>query len=376
MSAEVARKLLMEHCTSAFLRKQLAAGLAHDDRIWRELSEISLVGMLMPESAGGLALSEVDFVLVAEACGYAALPGPFVEHAGVAGPLLAAAGAAAVGGAAANAVGTGLAAARADTIVARLAAARANTAVAGLAARAAAGEALLAIGHPANPFVADADTAEAVLLEHKGEVHLVSRRAVRLTREESIDPFRRLFRIDWTASPDTRLTNGALGRSLWEEAFERGALFAAAQCLGLAQRAVDLGVEYVKSRKQFGKPIGSYQAVKHLLASVQVKIEFARPVLYAAAARFSQHDCFSRALISHAKVVASEAAEVGARAALQVHGAMGYSWEVDVHLFLKRALALECAWGLSSFHRKRITRRILTQPLGPEHTFSREQHHA
>ena len=364
MSAEVARKLLMEHCTSAFLRKQLAAGLAHDDRIWRELSEISLVGMLMPESAGGLGLSEVDFVLIAEACGYAALPGPFVEHAGVAGPLLAAAGAAAVGGAAADVVGTGVAAARA------------NTAVGGLAARAAAGEALLSIGHPANPFVADADSAEAVLLEHKGEVHLVSPREVKLTREESIDPFRRLFRIDWTASPDTRLTNGALGRSLWEEAFERGALFAAAQCVGLAQRAVDLGVEYVKSRKQFGKPIGSYQAVKHLLASVQVKIEFARPVLYAAAARFSQHDCFSRALISHAKVVASEAAEVGARAALQVHGAMGYSWEVDVHLFLKRALALECAWGLSSFHRKRITRRILTQPLGPEHTFSREQHHA
>ena len=104
MSAEVARKLLMEHCTSAFLRKQLAAGLSHDDRIWRELSDISLVGMLMPESAGGLALSEVDFVLIAEACGYAALPGPFVEHAGVAGPFLAAAAAAAVGGAAADSI--------------------------------------------------------------------------------------------------------------------------------------------------------------------------------------------------------------------------------------------------------------------------------
>jgi len=344
MSADVARKLLTEHCTPASLRRLMTAGLAHDERTWQELSQIGLTGLLLPERLGGLGLGATDFVLIAEACGYAALPGPFVEHTGVAGPLLAAAGKAA--------------------------------AQEELARSAGAGERLVAIGHPANPFVADADSVEAVLLEHEGEVHLVSSRAVKLTREASIDPFRRLFRIDWTPSPDTRLTNGTLGKPLWDDAFDRGALFAAAQCLGLAQRAVDLSVEYVKTRKQFGKAIGSYQAMKHLLASVQVKIEFARPVVYAAAARFAQRNLFSRALISHAKLVASEAAEAGARAALQTHGAMGYSWEVDVHLLLKRALALECAWGLPSFHRERVMHRILTQPLGPEHTFSCEPHHA
>src|SRR5262249_2848190 len=120
----------------------------------------------------------------------------------------------------------------------------------------------------------------------------------------------------------------------------------------------------------------SYQAVKHLLASVQVKIEFARPVLYAAAARFSQRDAFSQAAISHAKLACAEAAEFGARAALQVHGAMGDSWEVGVQLFLKRALALACAEETPALPRGRLPRRILTQPLGPEHTFSREQDHA
>ena len=341
MSAEVARKVLAEHCTSAALRRQMTAGLARDEQIWRELRQIGLVGMLMPESVGGLGLGEVDFVLIAEACGYAALPGPFMEHAGVASPLLAA-----VGGRE------------------------------GLARKAAFGEVTVAIGHPGNPFVPDADVAEVVLLEHQGDVHLVQPSAIRLTREVSIDPFRHLFRIDWTPSYDTQIANRSEGKPLWEDAFDRGALFTAAQCIGLAQRTVDLGVEYVKARKQFGKPIGSYQAVKHLLATVQVKIEFARPVLYAAAARFPQRNCFARALISHAKLVCGEAAEAGSRAALQVHGAMGYSWEVDVHLFLKRTLALDCAWGAPAFHRERITRRILTQPLGPEHTFSCEQHHA
>ncbi len=243
-----------------------------------------------------------------------------------------------------------------------------------LLARAVSGEARLATGHPINPFVADADTATAVLLEHQGEVHLLEREDLQLTRQLSIDPFRRLFRIDWVPTSTSRIARAS--ESLWEDALDRGALFTAAQCLGLAQRAVDLSVEYAKGRAQFGKPIGSYQAVKHLLATVQVKIEFARPVLYAAAAEFGGRDVFSRARISHAKLAATEAADLASRTALQVHGAMGYSWEVDVHLLLKRALALACAWGSPAFHRRRVATRVFQHPLGPEHTFAREHQHA
>ena len=151
-----------------------------------------------------------------------------------------------------------------------------------------------------------------------------------------------------------------------------GALFAAAQGLGLAQRAVDLAITYAKERQQFGKPIGSYQAVKHHLASAQVAIEFARPVVIAAAAEIGHRDVQSRARVSHAKIVALEAADQAARASIQVHGAMGYSWEVDVHLFLKRALALTNAWGTPAFHRARIAERLFTQPTGPDRTFARE----
>jgi len=341
MSAEVARQLLADHCAPARLRALMASGAARDESLWRAIADTGFTAVLVPESQGGLGLHETDFFLIAEACGYAALTEPLVEHAGVAAPLLAATGA------------------NSD-----------------LCRAAAAGEATLAVGHSVNPFVANADTADAVLMEHRGEVHLIDPKQVRLVHQPSIDPFRRLFHIDWTASRSTPIADSATGTPLWEDALDRGALFTAAQCLGLAQRAVDLAVAYAKERKQFGKPIGSYQAVKHLLANVQVKIEFARPVAHAAAIEFPARDSMSRARISHAKLVAAEAADLGVRTALQVHGAMGYSWEVDVHFFLKRALALTHAWGGPSFHRARVATRIFQHPIGPEHTFAREHHHA
>jgi alkylation response protein AidB-like acyl-CoA dehydrogenase len=108
-----------------------------------------------------------------------------------------------------------------------------------------------------------------------------------------------------------------------------------------------------------------------------VKIEFAKPVVYAAAAQIGARSAHSAARVSHAKLVAAEAADLGARNAIQVHGAMGYSWEVHVHFFLKRALALTYAWGEPAFHRARIEARLAAGQLGPEHTFAQEDaHHA
>jgi hypothetical protein len=229
----------------------------------------------------------------------------------------------------------------------------------------------IAIGHPLNPFIANADTAAALLLHRDGQAFLARPDQVTLVAEPSIDPFRRLFRVDWDPA---RVQ--ALGPADWDLALDRGALFAAAQGLGLAQRAVDMAVAYAKDRQQFGKPIGSYQAVKHHLASAQVAIEFARPVVLAAAADIGQRDAQARARISHAKIAALEAADQAARAAIQVHGAMGYSWEVDVHLLLKRTLALTQTWGTPAFHRARIAHRLFSQATGPDQTFARETAHA
>lgn len=341
MTANVVRELLADLCQPADLRRLMASGDARDENRWSKIVEMGLAGALVAEEAGGLGLTPVDFVLAAEACGYSCLPEPLVENAGVALPLLA-------GAAPDN-----------ETLQ-----------------RALAGEITVAVGHPVNPFVADADTAGALLLPHDDGLQLIDRSQVELIAQPSVDPFRRLFTVDFEPSDATRLRSAATIAPMLEHTLDRGALFTAAQLLGIAQRCVDLAVAYAKDRQQFGKPIGSYQAVKHHLATAQVKIEFAKPVLYAAAASLPQSDLYSKARISHAKLVAAEAADLSARTAIQVHGAMGYSWEVDVHFFLKRAIALETWWGTPAFHRERVARRVLNGRLGPEYTFTKESQHA
>ena len=333
MFAQTAATLFGDNCTPDHWRKMMAAGSAFDGARWNAVVETGLTLVLLPEAAGGLGLSEVDFALIAEQAGYVALPEPLVESAGIGAPMLAA-----------------------------LAPDHALLADA---------SACIAVAHRCNAYVDHADTASAILFERDGMTYLATPDQVILTAQPSIDPFRRLFSV--ACDPANA---EALGAGDWDLALDRGALFAAAQGLGLAQRAVDLAVAYAKDRQQFGKPIGSYQAVKHHLASAQVAIEFARPVVIAAAADIARQDIQSRARVSHAKLVALEAADTAARAAIQVHGAMGYSWEVDVHLFLKRALALTHSWGLPHLHRSRVATRLFTQPTGPDQTFSRENEHA
>ena len=143
------------------------------------------------------------------------------------------------------------------------------------------------------------------------------------------------------------------------------------EALGLAQGAIDLAVEYAKVREQFGKPIGVNQAVKHLLADQQVRLSFARPVVLAAAADFAAGDLASAARISHAKLAATQGAENATRAAVQVFGAIGMTFEAGVHFYVKRAFALSAAWGTAAFHRERVARRVFEGPIGPEHTFAR-----
>lgn len=327
---DAAREMLVDSCTPADLRRLLEKGAALDDARWGTIRDMGLLGVCAPEDKGGLGLGLIDLAGIAEAAGYVALPEPLVEMAGITIPLLA----------------------RLDN----------NR---GMLGRALAGE-IVALGHPTNPLVADADIAGALLLGHGDEIHLVERDAVTLTREESFDPFRRLFRVDWTPSAATHVGTG------WSDTAERGAVLAAAQMLGLGQRCIDVAVAYAKDRNQFGKPIGSYQAVKHLLATAQVKIEFARPVVHAAAAELPLGNLAAKARIAHAKIAAAEAADLAARTAVQVHGAMGMTWEVDVHFFLKRALALRAAWGTIGSHMDTVIHRMTAEPTGPAFTFASE----
>ncbi|MCC6304934.1 MAG: acyl-CoA dehydrogenase family protein [Rhodobacteraceae bacterium] len=327
--------LLADHCPSKALRALLARGESFDAGRWARLVAMGLPGALLPEAVGGLGLAGTAFAPIAEACGAALLPEPLVETAWVTLPLLVEAGA--------------------GEFVARVLA----------------GEATVAIVHPLAPLALAARQAAAIVLVEEDRILLAPAATARLTPRRSIDPFRDLALVAAGAGTAT-LAAGAAARAMAGRAAARGALAAAAQMLGLGRRALDLAVAFARTREQFGRPIGSYQAVKHHLASAAVAIELARPVVHAAAALAPGAGPATAARIAHAKLAAGRAAEGAARAAIQVHGAMGHSWEVDVHLILKRTLALATTWGTAADLRATAAAHLLAALPGPAALFPEE----
>jgi alkylation response protein AidB-like acyl-CoA dehydrogenase len=165
--------------------------------------------------------------------------------------------------------------------------------------------------------------------------------------------------VTWAPAEGTRIAVGEEARGAVARAFDRGALATAAQLLGVANRLIEIAANYAREREQFGKPIGSFQAVKHHLANAMLALEFARPVTYRAAYSIAHAHGDSPTHVSMAKAYASDAALLAARTALQVHGAIGYTWEHDLHLWMKRAWALAAAWGDASWHRERVAQAVL-----------------
>jgi hypothetical protein len=184
------------------------------------------------------------------------------------------------------------------------------------------------------PLAADADMAGLVLLVRDGIVY----RAEAGARRESVDPRRALFEVRPVEE---------IGRDD-RRAFEYGALACAAYLLGAGRALLEMSVRHAGVREQFGRPVGANQAVQHRLADVAIGLEYARPLLDLAAGSLAPLD------VSAAKVACGDAAYAAARAALQVHGAIGYTTEHEMSRFLLRVRALLGAWGDQSWHRSRI----------------------
>ncbi len=287
---DAVRELLEKECTPAHVRAAWTNDTGRVPGLWDKLAEMGVVGMLVPEAKGGLGLSLVDLVLILEETGRCALPEPIVESAAFGLPFLD----------------------RADIVV--------------------------GVAHSLVPW---ADTVD-VIITNAGQFR---REAVELVAHTSVDGARRLFEVQGTPQPLD-------GQPLWDS-FTRAVIGTAAQQCGLAQRMLDLSAEYAKERRQFGVPIGSFQAVKHHLANARIALEFARPLVYRAAATLDP------AHASMAKAKADEAALVTAKAALQCHGAIGYTTEYDLHLYLKRSWALARSSGDRRLHLDRVANTIL-----------------
>lgn len=266
-------------------------------KVWEQLANLGVTALVVPEKFDGLDADPVDLVVALERLGRWSVPGPVAESIAVAPILLAD-----------------------DERSAQLAS----------------GELIATVALPPHtPRAVDAEAAGLVLLADENGVTQASVGEC----HRSVDPSRRLY--DVTATGDT-----------WQadvkRAYEFGALATAAQLVGGAEALLSDTVDYAKQRTQFGRTIGSYQAIKHKLADVHIAIELARPLVYGAALSLEPRD------VSAAKAAASEAGLLAARSALQTHGAIGYTQEHDLSLTLLRVQALRSAWGTPEAHRRRV----------------------
>ncbi|MDX1889920.1 acyl-CoA dehydrogenase family protein [Mycolicibacterium sp. 050158] len=272
-------------------------------KVWATLADLGVTALAVPEDYDGIGAHPVDLVVAAERLGRFGVPGPVTESIAVAPILLAG-----------------------DDRGAALAS----------------GELVATVAMPPHvPRAVDADTAGLILLAVDGGV----RDGRAGEQHRSVDPARRLF--DVTGS-------GAVQKTDTATAFEFGALATAAQLIGAAQAMLDGSVEYAKQRSQFGRIIGSYQAVKHRLADVHIAVDLARPLVYGAALSLGDASPNTARDVSAAKAAAGDAALLAARTSLQVHGAIGYTQEHDLSLLLLRVQALRSAWGDPTWHRRRV----------------------
>jgi hypothetical protein len=234
----------------------------------------------------------------------------------------------------------------------------------------AAGESRVVVGLEQNLLVEDAHVADLLLLQQGDDLFAVTPDQFTLRHNESIDPSRKLYAVEMSSSVSPVAT-GEEAAALIAVTLNRGALGCAAQALGLAQRMIDISVQYTSERQQFGKPIGSFQAVKHHMANVAVRLEYAKAPTHRAAYAIARGQEVAAHAVSHAKLAACEAANLAAKNSVQVHGAMGYTWEVDLHIFMKKAWALANTWGDAGFHKTRVGERIFADgaALGAGATF-------
>ncbi|QLH23527.1 acyl-CoA dehydrogenase family protein [Streptomyces sp. Rer75] len=281
-----------------------------DRALWRELGTAGFFALRLPEAAGGVGLGLPEAVLAMEEAGRALLPGPLVA--------------------------TQLAAGLGTVHAAEGAAANAVAQAAEGAAEGAAVVSALDLGPGADRLVEHFASADAVLVLSGEDAEVLPAAALADPARpiRSVDPATPLHRVHQTSETvaGTRAV-GAAAR-LRREA----ALLTAAQQLGSASRTVRMAVDHATARTQFGRPIGAFQAVQHLCARMLVRAESARSVVYAAAVTEEASD------IAAAKLLADEAAVHNARDCLQVHGGMGFTWEADVHLHLKRAWVRAGQW--------------------------------
>lgn len=364
------RKFLAAECPLSEVRKLMDTGTAFDPALWRKLAEQGWTGMIFPEEYAGFAMGTVEMAAALEEMGRALLPGPFFSTVLMAGPILESSGSDEQKQKYLSAICTGDA--KASVALPEDSASWSIESIEMQAVANAGG--YLLTGRKL--FVSDAGVADFLICATRlnGELALflvpANTRGLRVTPHPAMDFTRKLYEVsfDRVSIPrENLLAEGKPARTALEHMLNVATVGLAAEMTGGMQRLLEITVEYAKTRKQFGRPIGQFQAVQHMCADMLLYTESSRSAVYYAAWAIQERIREAALAVSVAKAYASDAyREVGNRA-IQVHGGMGFTWENDVHLFYRRAKASELAFGDAAFHRERIARLVIdARPIHEE----------
>lgn len=344
-----ARKFFAGECPSAEMRRLMETDTAYDAGLWSKLAEQGYTGIIFPEEYGGVGLGKVELMLLMEEAGRALLPGPFFSTVVLAGSVL-------------EAVGNP---AQKEKYLAPICRGEVRATVA-----------LVEVGGRWNPrdmqlnatsgklngeklFVSDAAIADFLVVIASNGVFVVDSKAhgLKISSMSGMDLTRKLYRVEFNSIPAEQIG----GTAKLPRAFDIATVALAAELVGGMQRILDISVEYAKTRKQFGKPIGMFQAVQHQCADMYLETESARSAVYYAGWALEEKSPDAATAVSIAKMYASDAARTVGNRGIQIHGGMGFTWENDLHLYYRRAKASETAFGDATFHRERIARLVIDE---------------
>jgi alkylation response protein AidB-like acyl-CoA dehydrogenase len=344
---DTARKFFAGESPIAAVRKAMETDNAYDAALWTKLAEQGFTGIITPEEYGGMGLGKVELVLLLEEAGYALLPGPLFSTVALAGSVI-------------DACATPE---QKKKYLQRIAAGQARATVALVEAAGSwdpDGLKISAVGGKLNGtklFVTDAAVADFIVVVAPDGVFVVEAKASGLHIEpmKGMDLARKIYAVEFKNTPAERLgdPSGLAG------ALDVATAALCAEMTGGMQRTLELTVAYAKTRKQFGKPIGIFQAVQHLCADMYLETESSRSATYYAAWALEENVPDAAAAVSVAKIYASDASRNVGNHGIQVHGGMGFTWENDIHLYYRRAKASETMLGDGAFHRERIARLVI-----------------
>jgi alkylation response protein AidB-like acyl-CoA dehydrogenase len=342
-----ARKFFAGECPSTEVRRLMETDTAYDAALWSKLTDQGYTGIIFPEEYGGVGLGKVELVLLLEEAGRALLPGPFFSTVVLAGSVL-------------EAVSTP---ANKKKYLAPICRGEARATVAILEASASWNprDVQLSVSNGKltgeKLFVPDAAIADFLVVVARNGVFVADSKArgVKITPMSAMDLTRKLHAVEFSNTPVEGI--GA-ARDL-PRALDVATAALAAELVGGMQRTLEITLEYAKTRKQFGKPIGMFQAVQHQCADMYLETESARSAVYYAGWALEENSPDAANAVSIAKMYASDAGRTVGNRGIQIHGGMGFTWENDLHLYYRRAKASETAFGDATFHRERIASMVI-----------------